>query len=74
MTRNKEHGVIFEFITIGNYVKVSAVDTRTGTEVSIVGDPMRSESALRATALRKLEMVMQKRRETPGGGRGGLLS
>ena len=28
--RNNEHGVIFEFISIGAYVKVSAIDTRTG--------------------------------------------
>jgi len=73
MPRNKEHGVIFEFITVGNYVKVSAVDTLTGTEVSIVGDPKRGERALRDTALRKLKMVMKKRAETPGS-RGGLLA
>ena len=29
----------FEFIRIGAYVKVIAVDERTGTEVSMVGDP-----------------------------------
>lgn len=54
------HGVIFEFITIGAYVKVSAIDTRSGTEVSIVGDPRRGEPALRRLALRKLELAMKK--------------
>ena len=34
--------VLFEFIRIGAYVKVIAVDERTGTEVSMVGDPSRS--------------------------------
>jgi hypothetical protein len=67
MPRSEQHGVIFEFIKIGSYVKVSAVDTRTGTEVSIVGDPMRGEQALRRTALRKLQMVMKKQSETRGG-------
>ncbi len=60
MRGRNDHGIIFEFISIGSYVKVSAVDTRTGTEVSIVGDPKRGEQALRQIARRKLEMVMAK--------------
>ena len=63
--------MIFEFISIGSYVKVSAVDTRSGTEVSIVGDPTRGETALRRVALRKLENVMKKK--SSGGGRGRLV-
>ena len=66
--RNDQHGVIFEFISIGSYVKVSAVDTRTGTEVSIVGDPRRGEAALRRVALRKLENTMRKAAGKGGGG------
>ncbi len=61
--------VIFEFISIGSYVKVSAIDTRTGTEVSIVGDPRRGEVALRRVALRKLENVMKKASESGRPGR-----
>ena len=34
--------VILEFHQVGNFVKVSAVDPRTLTEVSIVGDPAAS--------------------------------
>lgn len=60
------HGVIFEFINIGAYVKVSAIDTRSGTEVSIVGDPRRGEQALRRIALRKLERAMEKAAKAPG--------
>lgn len=60
MRGKNEHGIIFEFIPVGSYVKVSAIDTRTGTEVSIVGDPKRSEQALRMTAQRKLERAMAK--------------
>ena len=59
-----EEGVIIEFYGVGRYVKVSAVDTRTGLEVSIVGDPRRGEDALRAAAIRKLDYVMQKREKT----------
>tara|TARA_A100001037_G_scaffold21543_1_gene17993 strand:- start:2379 stop:2579 length:201 start_codon:yes stop_codon:yes gene_type:complete len=62
--RNNEHGVIFEFISIGAYVKVSAIDTRTGTEVSIVGDPRRG-------AMRKLERALEK--NAPAGQRGRLV-
>lgn len=39
--------VIFEFITVGNYVKVSAIDPVSLTEVSIVGNPASSEEVLR---------------------------
>lgn len=67
--RRDEHGVIFEFIAIGAYVKVSAVDTRTGTEVSIVGDPRRGETALRRVAMRKLERALEKARPAGRGGR-----
>lgn len=28
--------VIFEFVTVGNFVKISAIDVETGTEVSIM--------------------------------------
>jgi len=68
-TRNNEQGVIFEFISIGNYVKVSAVDTRSGTEVSIVGDPRRGEAALRRVAMRKLQNQVEKRNSTGSPGR-----
>jgi hypothetical protein len=57
MTRN----VIFEFRRIGTVVKVSAVDTLTMTEVSIMGPASATEVALRRTALRKLEFVLAQR-------------
>ncbi len=58
--------VIFEFHQVGKALKVSAIDPATMTEVSIVGDPGRSEEALRQTVLKKLEYVLAK----DGGGRG----
>jgi hypothetical protein len=53
--------VIFEFYRVGNSVKVSAVDTETLTEVSVVGPATASEATLRQNALRKLEFVLAKR-------------
>jgi hypothetical protein len=52
--------VYFEFHRIGAYVKVSAIDGVTATEVSIVGDPKASEAMLKHTALKKLEYVLAK--------------
>jgi hypothetical protein len=57
MTRD----VIFEFRRIGTVVKVSAVDTLTMTEVSIMGPASATEATLRQTALRKLEFVLAQR-------------
>lgn len=59
--RPEEDGVIVEMIGIGRYVKVTAVDTRSGIEASIVGDPRRGERALREAAVRKLRYVMAKK-------------
>ena len=53
--------VIFEFYRLGNSVKVSAVDTESMTEVSVVGPATASEVTLRNNALRKLEYVLARR-------------
>jgi hypothetical protein len=59
--RSDEHGVIVEMIAVGRYVRVTAVDTRSGTEVTLVGDPRRGERSLREAAVRKLRFVMAKK-------------
>jgi hypothetical protein len=56
-----ENQVIIEFIRVGAYVKVSAVDPVTRVEVSIVGNPASGEATLKRTALRKLRYVLEKR-------------
>ncbi len=53
--------VIFEFTRIGNAVKVTAIDAATLVEVSIQGPAATSETALRATAIRKLDYVLARR-------------
>lgn len=62
--------IIFEFQRIGGYVKVSAVDTQTSAEVSIVGPPSAGQVELERLAARKLEYVLTRRAT---GQRGGLV-
>lgn len=52
--------VFFEMRRVGAYVKVSALDAETGTEVCIVGNPAAGEAMLKLTARRKLEYVLAK--------------
>ena len=56
--------VIIEFVKVGAYVKVSAIDPITRVEVSIVGDPSMSQSILERTAVQKLNYVLTKRKKT----------
>ncbi len=60
MTADRE--IYFEFIQIGRALKVIAVDSVTGTEVSIVGDPAASQSNLEAVAAAKLKRALNKER------------
>jgi len=53
--------VIIEFIKVGAYVKVSAIDPVSSVEVSIVGDPASSQERLKSTVLKKLNFVLSKR-------------
>jgi len=52
--------VLFEFVTQGRFVKVMAVDPRTGTEVAIVGDVRSPKSTLENIATQKLRMMISK--------------
>jgi uncharacterized protein DUF6898 len=51
---------IIEFTQVGGSVKVTAVDPRTMTEVSIVGSPQHSQEFLTRQAVKKLEYVLSK--------------
>jgi hypothetical protein len=57
-----DEAYIIEFLRVGAYVKVSAVDPASLTEVSIVGDPAAGEELLTRTAVRKLERVLDRPR------------
>jgi len=51
---------LLEFRRIGNSVKVSAIDSITAQEVSIVGPADIGQEELSRVAIRKLKYVMQK--------------
>lgn len=53
--------VIFEFYPIGHLVKVSAMDVKTMTEISIQGPASASETTLKHNALKRLEYVLRKK-------------
>lgn len=53
--------ILYEFIPIGDVVRVSAVDAASGVEVTVFGPACAGEVALRQTARRKLVWVMAKR-------------
>lgn len=64
MTDDKElagREVIFEFFPVGNLVRVSAMDTRTLTEIVIQGPASASEDVLKRNALKRLEYVLRKK-------------
>ena len=53
--------VIFEFQSIGQYVKVMAMDTATMTEITIQGPANAPEAVLKTNAAKKLEYVLKKK-------------
>lgn len=53
--------VIFEFIPSGAYVRVSAMDTATLTEIVITGAANAPRDMLEQNALKRLEYVLKKK-------------
>jgi hypothetical protein len=56
----QKDGYIIEFYQLGNSIKVTAMDPRTLTEVTIIGAPGFPREALARNAVRKLQYVMAK--------------
>jgi len=52
--------ILIEIVTIGAYAKVTAIDSATGTEVSLTGPANATRSSLEAAAVNKLEFVLRK--------------
>jgi len=52
--------ILFEFVTLGTSVKVTAIDAATGVEASIVGPASSPRAALESAALQKLRYVQSK--------------
>jgi hypothetical protein len=52
--------VYFEFVAIGNAVKVTAIDSLTGIEVSAMGPVSAAQADLQQLALQKLKMRLKR--------------
>ncbi len=63
MPKYKGDDIYFEFAMQGNVVKATAIDPKSGTEVSVIGpaNPTARE-ALKITAARKLDFMLKKKR------------
>jgi hypothetical protein len=57
--------VLFEFTTLGQQVRVSAIDEATGTEVVVICPPQLGQSQMQRMALQKLRHKMGLPPETP---------
>lgn len=53
--------IIIEFFPVGQFVKVSAMDSLTLTEVSIQGPANAGEATLKRNAIKRLEYVLKKK-------------
>ena len=56
--------VLFEFVLVGRYLRVNAIDPRTGIEVSMIADPRHGKTLVKRLATRKLAYVISKKRPT----------
>ena len=66
--------VLFEMTAIGNSVKVCAVDPVSGTEVALIGPVSAGEEALKLSAMRKLDYVMNKQKEQRAAQQRGIVT
>ena len=56
-----QNNIIIEYSVRGRYVKVSAIDSVTHEEVSIVGDARHDKDFLAQQAIKKLRFMQNKR-------------
>ena len=61
MTDPDRREVYFEFVAIGNVVKVTAIDSQTGTEVSAMGPASSSQADLQQLVLQKLRLRLKRK-------------
>ncbi len=57
---DEDTGIIIETVSLGNSLKVTAIDPATGREASIVADPRTPEILRERLAVRKLRYVQAK--------------
>ncbi len=61
----KDRHVIFEILEIGAYIKITAMDTQSLTEISIQGPAQTPKNILKNNALRRLKYVLEKKNIIP---------
>jgi len=54
--------VLYEFAKVGKHLRVTAIDPRTGIEVTMIADPRYGEVLIKRLAARKLAYVISKKR------------
>ncbi len=54
--------IFVEFVILGNTVKVTAIDSQSGLEASVIGPAGAARAALAEAARRKLEFLAKKQR------------
>lgn len=52
--------VIIEFFSVGNFVKINAMDVASLTEITIQGPKTSPQSLLKHNAMKRLEYVLKK--------------
>jgi hypothetical protein len=57
-----QNEIIFEFITLGTYTKVSAIDVQTGVEASVTCPKNLSQKDMQIMAENRLKFVMSKKK------------
>ena len=60
MPDSDEREIYFEFVKIGNAVKITAIDSATAIEVSVMGPANAAQSDLERVALRKLKARLER--------------
>lgn len=60
MTDTPEDEVLLEYVRVGPYLKVMAIDAKTNTEVSVAGPAVGCRELLTRTAINKLKYVLRK--------------
>ena len=64
--------VLYEFRPVGNILRVTAIDPKTGTEIIMVADPRYGEEVIKRLAARKLAYVIAKKKSKKSGGNDGV--
>ena len=65
MVDSPDDEVLLEYVRVGPYLKVMAIDAKTGIETSAAGPAVGCREMLTRTAINKLKLVLRK---NAGGG------